>query len=117
MSVNYSAKPEAAEPRKNGGVMGKDCSVKRRYTDLSEATAAADSLMDRVALTQAPICPYPCKRHSCFHIGHQRWFNGDNAKVYSEGAWRRARLRREIDSFQVVLAVVDRLIDMCRAQK
>ena len=93
--------------------MGKDCSGKRRYPNLATATAVADSLMDRLALTQAPICPYWCIPHGCFHVGHQRRLTGDNAKAYSEVAWRRARLRREIDSCQVVLTVVDRLIDIC----
>ena len=97
--------------------MEKDCSFKRRYTNLGAATAAADMLMDRLALTHAPICPYWCNHHGSFHIGHQRWLTGDNAKAYSEVAWRRARLRREIDSCQVVLVAIDRLIDNCHTRE
>ena len=78
--------------------MGKDCSSKKRYTNLPAATEVADSLMDRIALTFTPICPYWCGHHGCFHIGHNSWLTGAKAKAYSEGAWKRARLRGGIDS-------------------
>ena len=81
----------------SGREMGKDCSSKKRYTNWSAAAVDADSLMDRRALTFAPICPYWCENHGCFHIGHNSWLTGAKAKAYSEGAWQRTRLRRGID--------------------
>ena len=78
--------------------MKKNCRSKRKFSDLSAATNAADSLMDRRALTQAPICPYWCKRHNCFHIGHRRWLTPEDARSLCKAAWGRGILRREIGS-------------------
>ena len=78
--------------------MGKDCSSKKRYTNRPAAAVDADFLMDRRALTFAPICPYWCGNHGCFHIGHNNWLTWMKAKAYSLEAWKRARLHGEVGS-------------------
>lgn len=91
--------------------MRKDCSFKKRYGDLSTAMRAADSVMDRLALAQAPICAYWCERHQCHHIGHQRWIKGERAKAYASRSWERARLARETAFCDLMLALIDHLLD------
>ena len=70
--------------------------AKIRYEWLRDAIGAADSYMDRITLTTAPMMPYYCSRHSCWHTGHDRKAATGRALTYSRTCVARERLRREI---------------------
>lgn len=49
-----------------------NCSDKLRFKTEEQALEASLTLTDRLALTAAPILPYRCGQHDCWHIGHDR---------------------------------------------
>jgi hypothetical protein len=83
------------------------CESKIRFRSIREATTAADGYMERIALTNAPMLPYYCKFHSCWHIGHDRTKTGSFARVYETECLQRGFLRKEINSLLEVLDEID----------
>lgn len=78
----------------------RDCNYKIRYEDLRQAIAAADSYMDRIAITRGPMVPYFCPKHSCWHKGHDNRMTGSIASQYSNMCVTRERLRQEIRALE-----------------
>ena len=72
------------------------CDSKKQYLCLRDAIGAADSYMDRVVITRAPMMPYYCPRHYCWHNGHNSRAPLGQAATYSMDCAARERLRKEI---------------------
>lgn len=72
------------------------CDSKKQYLCLRDAICAADSYMDRIAMTRAPMMPYYCPRHLCWHTGHNTRVPMELAAPYSRHCAARERLRKEI---------------------
>jgi hypothetical protein len=85
----------------------KSCDTKKRFPTIEDSAQAADRYMERMALVAAPMKPYQCKAHSCWHIGHSRWLRGRAADAYSVSARRRDRLRGEMMVLTLALEVLD----------
>lgn len=79
------------------------CDAKKQYLCIRDAIRAADRYMDRVAITRAPMVPYYCPRHICWHTGHNSRAPLDLANIYSRHCAARERLRREIAFLSNVL--------------
>ena len=79
------------------------CNTKVRYVGLRDAIGAADSYMERVALTRRPMLPYYCPVHSSWHIGHSRRDPAIGTVAYSLRCVDRARLRRSISRWTSIL--------------
>jgi len=76
----------------------KKCTLKRQFSTLCEAIQAADKYMDEIALVLAPMAPYRCKKHNCYHIGHNRYMNYDSVAIYSTASRTRGNsIRRKSD--------------------
>ena len=86
------------------------CDYKIRYLEVSKAIAAADSYMDRITLTNAPMQPYYCKYHACWHIGHDRTKNTHYNHQYQTECVARHRLRGLIQGLnQALIGIGDEL--------
>ena len=86
------------------------CDYKVRYLDVSEAIAAADWYMERITLTAAPMQPYHCEYHACWHIGHNRTKNAHYNHQYQTECVARHRLRGLIQGLnQALIGIGDEL--------
>lgn len=74
----------------NGGNM-KRCKEKRRFKKLCEAMRAADRYMEEKVLVLNPMVPYRCYKHSCFHIGHNRWMSDNKIRSFTVHSRERTR--------------------------
>ena len=84
------------------------CDCKVRYLDVSEAIAAADRYMDQITLTNAPMQPYYCRFHSCWHIGHD-WTKDRFRNIeYQMECVSRQRLRRQIQGLTRTLIGIEK---------
>ena len=53
-------------------VQFRGCTRKKKFRTQEEASQAAASLADRIALPASPISAYYCNKHGAWHIGHER---------------------------------------------
>jgi len=53
--------------------MNKSCEAKRKFGTLRAATTFAEAYMDNIVLTFHPMRAFYCKKHQCYHIGHDRF--------------------------------------------
>ncbi len=84
------------------------CTLKRQFPTLCEAIQAADKYMDEIALVLAPMTPYRCNKHNCYHIGHNRYMNYDTMDVYSTASRARGKaIRQKSDIGRYVYDVSD----------
>lgn len=85
------------KPRRNVYPRYLTCVEKVRYRHVRDAVSAADRYMDRVPVLRAPMVPYYCPAHSCWHIGHDTGMSKPSATTYAWVCIHRERLRDEID--------------------
>ena len=48
------------------------CREKVCYRHLREVVQAADRYVERIPVLMAPMVPYLCPAHRCWHIGHDK---------------------------------------------
>ena len=78
----------------------KTCDDKRRFENFCHAVQAADQLMEERALVLNPIVPYKCRRHGCFHIGHNRWMDENNVRIFTMSSRFRTRITFRSDDLE-----------------
>ena len=85
----------------------RNCDTKLRFSDLSSATAAADSYNSRIAIKFSPLGVYFCRRHGCLHIGHSSR-PGESLKQAADlRSVHRHMLRESIKCDRAVLIVLE----------
>ena len=68
---------KTGEPRKGIHPRYLKCREKVCYRYLRDAVQAADRYVERISVLMAPMVPYYCPAHSCWHIGHDKKWKGD----------------------------------------
>ena len=89
-----------------------NCDYKVRFSEVHEAMAPADRYMERITLTAAPMQPYYCKYHACWHIGHDRTKNAHYIHQYQTDAVGRHRLRGMIQGLNQALVAIEDGLDV-----
>jgi hypothetical protein len=84
-----------------------NCDYKVRFLEVHKAMAAADRYMERITLTAAPMQPYYCKYHACWHIGHDRTKNTHYNHHYQMECVSRQRLRGLIQGLNRTLIGIE----------
>jgi len=103
---------KTGKPRRDVFFRYRGCFEKSRFRHLRDAVQAADRYMERVPVTRAPMVPYYCPAHSCWHIGHDRKMSVELARTYEANCIRRQRLREEIKH----LSSASRLLEPVRGR-
>lgn len=85
----------------------RNCDAKLRFSDLSSATAAADSYNSRIVIKFSPMGAYFCRRHGCLHIGHSSEQLESLNRVADLRSVRRHMLRESIECDRAALAVLE----------
>jgi hypothetical protein len=95
------------KPRRGVSHRYENCQVKSRFRAVRDAIQSADRFVDRVLWGSAPVVPYFCPAHSCWHIGHDRKMDTVLAKSYEASCISRERLRSEIKGLSETLKLFE----------
>ena len=97
---------KTGEPRKGIHPRYLKCREKVCYRYLRDAGQAADRYVDRISVLMAPMVPYFCPAHRCWHIGHDKKMKRGPARDYEWMCIKRQKLREEIRCLSEVLALI-----------
>lgn len=61
--------------------MGKDCKYKQIFRTKDLADNFAQDYMHRIVITLHPMVSFYCKKHRCYHVGHDRFSNQNKMGV------------------------------------
>ena len=97
---------KTGKPRKSVLLRYLKCGGKVCYRDLRDAVQAADRYVERIPVLWAPMVPYYCPAHRCWHIGHDRKMSKGMTMDYQRVCIGRQALRKRIHCLSEALGIL-----------